>query len=104
LAFEVFGDMGQCLLVCPLMRLGGFILQAQCPQPVGNEVLNFQAVGRGGFQLARLHQRLLVAELAGLQLVEQHIQGFVGNPPDKPKSREVEFSEKEVLHEEIQIQ
>ncbi len=28
----------------------------------------------------------------------------LGNPPDKPKSREVEFSEKEVLHEEIQIQ
>ena len=51
-------------------------MQAQYPQPVGNEVLNFQVVGCGGFQLARLHQRLLVAELAGLQFVDQHIQGF----------------------------
>jgi hypothetical protein len=32
------------------------------------------------------------------------ILSCLGNPPDKPKSREVEFSEKEVLHEEIQIQ
>ncbi len=38
---------------------------------------------------------------------EQEVAGYaelMGNPPDKPKSREVEFSEKEVLHEEIQIQ
>ena len=76
LAFEAFGNVGQCLLVGPLIHLGGFILQAQCSQPVGNEVLNFQVVGRGGFQLARLHQRLFVAELAGLQFVDQHIQGF----------------------------
>jgi hypothetical protein len=26
-----------------------------------------------------------------------------GNPPDKPKSREVEFSKKEVLREEVKI-
>ena len=76
LAFEAFGDVGQCLLVGPFIGLGGFILQAQCPQPVGNEVLNFQVVGRGGLKLGRLHQRLLVCELAGLQLVDQHIQGF----------------------------
>ena len=73
LAFEAFGDVGQCLLVGPFIDLGGFVMQAQCPQPVGNEVLNFQVVGRGGFQLARLHQRLLVAELAGPQLVDQYI-------------------------------
>ena len=76
LAFEAFGDVGQCLLVGPFIHLGGLILQAQCPQPVGHEVLNFQVVGRGGFQLACLHQCLLVAELAGLQFVDQHIQGF----------------------------
>jgi hypothetical protein len=31
--------------------------------------------------------------------------GFVplGNPPDKPKDREVEFSKKEVLREEVEI-
>ena len=60
----------------PVHKPRCIIVQAQCPQLVGNEVLNFQVVGRGGFQLARLHQRLLVAELAGLQLVDQHIQGF----------------------------
>jgi hypothetical protein len=27
----------------------------------------------------------------------------VGNPPDKPKAREVEFSKKEVLREEVKI-
>jgi hypothetical protein len=27
----------------------------------------------------------------------------LGNPPDKPKSREVEFSKKEVLREEVEI-
>jgi 4-hydroxy-3-methylbut-2-enyl diphosphate reductase len=27
----------------------------------------------------------------------------VGNPPDKPKVREVEFSKKEVLREEVKI-
>lgn len=42
----VIRDVGQCLLVGPFIHLGGFILQAQCPQPVGNEVLNFQVVGR----------------------------------------------------------
>ncbi len=26
-----------------------------------------------------------------------------GNPPDKPKYREVEFSEKEILREEVEI-
>ena len=26
-----------------------------------------------------------------------------GNPPDKPKDREVEFSNKEVLREEVEI-
>jgi len=26
-----------------------------------------------------------------------------GNPPDKPKAREVEFSKKEVLHEEVEV-
>jgi hypothetical protein len=26
-----------------------------------------------------------------------------GNPPDKPKAREVEFSKKEVLREEVEI-
>ena len=76
LALEAFGDVGQCLLVGPLVHLGGFILQAQRLQPVGNQVLNFQVVGCGGFQLARLYQRLLMAELAGLQLIDQHIQGF----------------------------
>ena len=35
------------------LHIGGFILQAQCPQPVGNEVLNFPVGGCGGFQLAR---------------------------------------------------
>ena len=39
-----------------------------------------QIIGFGGFQLARLLQRLLVAELAGLQLVNQHIQSFVVLP------------------------
>jgi hypothetical protein len=29
--------------------------------------------------------------------------GNPGNPPDKPKDREVEFSEKEVLREEVEI-
>jgi len=43
-----FWDVGQCLAAGPLIHLGGFILQAQCPQPVGNEILNFQVVGRGG--------------------------------------------------------
>jgi len=28
---------------------------------------------------------------------------IVGNPPDKPKDREVEFSNKEVLREEVEI-
>ena len=60
LAFEAFGDVGQC------------------PQPVGREVLNFQVVGRGGFQLACLHQRLLVAELAGFRVVK----GFDGGGQD----------------------
>lgn len=27
----------------------------------------------------------------------------IGNPPDKPKAREVEFSKKEVLREEVEI-
>ena len=45
--------------VGPFILLGGFILRAQYPQMVGYEVLNFQVVGRGGFQL-----------------VDQHIQGF----------------------------
>jgi len=30
-------------------------------------------------------------------------QELVGNPPDKPKAREVEFSKKEVLREEVEI-
>jgi hypothetical protein len=29
--------------------------------------------------------------------------GSIGNPPDKPKVREVEFSKKEVLREEVKI-
>jgi hypothetical protein len=28
---------------------------------------------------------------------------YFGNPPDKPKAREVEFSNKEVLREEVKI-
>jgi hypothetical protein len=28
---------------------------------------------------------------------------WFGNPPDKPKDREVEFSKKEVLREEVEI-
>jgi hypothetical protein len=28
---------------------------------------------------------------------------YIGNPPDKPKYRKVEFSEKEVLREEVEI-
>ena len=62
------------------LHLGRFVLQTQRPQPVGNEVLDFQFAWGGGFQLACLHQGLLVAELAGLQLVDQHIQGFFALP------------------------
>ena len=62
------------------LHLGRCILQTQRPQPVGNEVLDFQVVRGGGFQLARLHEGLLVGELAGLQLVDQHIQGFFALP------------------------
>ena len=32
LAFEAFGNGGQCLLEGPFIHLAGFILQAQCPQ------------------------------------------------------------------------
>ena len=60
----------------PLVHLGRFILQAQRPQPVGNEVLDFQVVRGGGFQLARLHQGLLVGDAASLELVDQRVKGF----------------------------
>lgn len=50
LTFETFGDVGQCPLVGPFVHLRGLILQEQCPQPVGNVVLNFQVVGCGGFE------------------------------------------------------
>jgi hypothetical protein len=40
------------------------------------EVLHSQVVGRARSQLAAEHQRLLVAELAGLQLVDQRTQCF----------------------------
>lgn len=39
----------------PFIHLGGFVLQTQRPQPVGDEVLDFKVVRGGGFQLARLH-------------------------------------------------
>ena len=58
------------------IHLGGFILQTQRPQPVGNEVLDFQVVWGGRFQLARLHQGLLVGDAAGFELLDQHIHGF----------------------------
>jgi hypothetical protein len=48
-------------------------------------------------------QYIFIAFLAKNQ-IDASLQYCCGNPPDKPKSREVEFSEKEVLHEEIQIQ
>jgi hypothetical protein len=35
--------------------------------------------------------------------IEIVIGNIVGNPPDKPKVREVEFSKKEFLREEVKI-
>ncbi|NBW79360.1 MAG: hypothetical protein EBR27_10155 [Betaproteobacteria bacterium] len=60
----------------PFIHLGGFILQTQRPQPIGDEILDFQVVWGGGFQLARLHQGLLVGDAAGFELLDQHVQGL----------------------------
>jgi hypothetical protein len=62
----------------PFLYLGRFILQTQRTEPVGNEVLDFQVVQGGGFQLARLHQGLLVGDAACFELFDQRVQG---NPP-----------------------
>ena len=66
----------------PFIHIGGLISQTQRPQPLSNEVLDFQVVRRGDFQLERLHQRLLVAELAILRGLAGFggIEGFDGNP------------------------
>jgi len=48
------------------IHFGGFILRTQRPQPVGNEVLDFQVVRGGRFQLTSLHQGLLLGEAAVL--------------------------------------
>ena len=76
LADVAFGDMRVRPAKGPFIHLGGFILQTQRPQPVGNEVLDFQVVRSGGFQLARLHQGLLVGDAAGFELLDQRVQSF----------------------------
>ena len=43
--------------------------------------------------------RVVALPAPGVRIALRHI----GNPPDKPKSREVEFSKKEVLREEVKI-
>ncbi len=76
LADVTLGDVRLRLAKGLFIHLGGFILQTQRPQPVGDEVLDFQVVRGGGFQLARLHQSLLVGDPAGFELLDQHVQGF----------------------------
>jgi len=58
------------------LHLCRFVLQTQRPQPVGNEVVDFQVVRGGGFQLACLRQGLLVGDAAGFELVNQRVQNF----------------------------
>ncbi len=76
LAAVALGDVRLRPAKGPFIHLGGFILQTQRPQPVGNEVLDYQVVRGGGFQLARLHQGLLVGNAAGFELVDQFVQRF----------------------------
>ncbi len=76
LAGVALGNVRLCPAKGPLIHLGGFVLQTQRPQPVGDEVLDFQVVRGGGFQLARLHQGLLVGDASGFELVDQRIQGL----------------------------
>jgi hypothetical chaperone protein len=73
--------------------------------------LGYKHVGTGGrivpssvfFDLSTWHLIHQAYTRKAMHFAKELWTDYTGNPPDRPKAPEVEFSKKEVLHEEVEI-